>query len=534
MKTKKIILIVFGCLTVLIITSAFVIKNRVQGQVKELFKMNKKLQEEGYYMAEFEFHMLGTAYYLDKGHYFKALKTISDYHNQLSKKEGLIKIPEFRNNREETAFYLNLQNPKTGAFIDDSAPFGTWWPVTENILLHLEALADSTASPIKLKYPLKFLDEINTPEKLEAWLNDVSYVGWLASKFPQTSFLFAREMLSNTFEDNVLTRNNLYHFTPEWKHAFLKWIYEFQDSTTGMWGPKDRNSKKLAKCDLDNTASILKAFRDKNGNNIYKDFPLRYGDKLFESSIKQLTRPEPGDDDLEEIHEWNLLQTKGIKMLLRYLWKDASQEDKKRAKRIIEDFVTVSFEKYYVEKEGAFSYYPNAEHATTDGMSVLIYDGLGAFSYEKQVKLWGDPAENVKDLGVVAKPKITPADFDSIINNSDCNSLRIYTHQPDFEHLTNNVWAVIYPNKAAVLDVMEVVPNIVHWTNIASLSLGNWNSMAEIKNQYSSLNIKKPLIFKENLPTKELNTKFEETGELYLVGFDKLQIPIVLAGFKRS
>ena len=100
-------------------------------------------------------------------------------------------------------------------------------------------------------------------------------------------------------------------------------------------------------------------------NNIYKDFPLCYGNKLFESSLGQLYKPAPNDDDLEEIHEWNLLQTKGIKMLLRYLWKDATQEDKKKVRKIIENFVTVSFKKYYVEKEGAFSYYPNAEHATT-------------------------------------------------------------------------------------------------------------------------------------------------------------------------
>ena len=35
--------------------------------------MNKTLQEEGYYMADFEFKMLGFAYYLDKGFYFTAL-----------------------------------------------------------------------------------------------------------------------------------------------------------------------------------------------------------------------------------------------------------------------------------------------------------------------------------------------------------------------------------------------------------------------------------------------------------------------------
>ena len=35
--------------------------------IPDLFRLNKECQEEGYYMGEFEFKMLGLAYYLDKG-----------------------------------------------------------------------------------------------------------------------------------------------------------------------------------------------------------------------------------------------------------------------------------------------------------------------------------------------------------------------------------------------------------------------------------------------------------------------------------
>ena len=37
--------------------------------IPALFKLNRECQEEGYYMAEFEFKMLGFAYQLDKGRY---------------------------------------------------------------------------------------------------------------------------------------------------------------------------------------------------------------------------------------------------------------------------------------------------------------------------------------------------------------------------------------------------------------------------------------------------------------------------------
>ena len=195
---KRIILIV----TIILLASAIIavttISLSVKTKVKELFKLNKNLQEEGYYMGDFEFKMLGFGYYLDKGYYFKAYKMLSDYHKKLGRKEGLVKIPAFSNHQEEIKFFLNFQNPNTGAFIDESAPFCTYWSVTENIINHLEALADSSTAPLKLKYPLKFLDKINTPGKLTAYLDDISYVGWLASLFPQTSFHFSRDILGET------------------------------------------------------------------------------------------------------------------------------------------------------------------------------------------------------------------------------------------------------------------------------------------------------------------------------------------------
>ncbi|MBN1791961.1 MAG: hypothetical protein JW830_15800 [Bacteroidales bacterium] len=496
--------------------------------------MNKTLQEEGYYMGDFEFKMLGYGYYLDKGHYKKALKSLDDYHKKLSSREGLMKVPAFKNNREEINFYLNLQNPKTGAFIDESAPFCTYWSVSENIVNHMEALADSTTAPLKLKYPLKFLDEINTPEKLTAYLDDISYVGLLASKFPQTTFHFARDILSEAIPGNTLERTHLYRFSSEWKHTLLKWMYDFQDTTTGLWGPKNKKTNQLTKLDLHNTALIVKWYRDSDGNDLHQEFPLKYQDRLFKSAIEQLSEPLPDEEDLDEIHEWNLRQDTGIGMLLRFLWKDASEENKRNTERIIAKNIDICFERYYVIKDGAFSYYPNTGHASCDGTTNLIFDRIGAFSYKKQKKLWGDPAENARDMGVVILNELKTSDLDSAGHTPGINSLRIYTCKPDFEHLTDDVWAVYYPNDTLVLDIMELVPNIVRWTETTSLSIGNWTSMAEIKKEYSKLNIRKPLIYKEKLPFDAVNLKFKETSELYVVGFDKLQIPRVIVMYKKS
>lgn len=532
MKRKKTILIVVSLIIIVFGASGFIIKTRVQTQVKELFKMNKTLQEERYYMADFEFRMMSVLYYLDKGKYIKALSILSDYHTKLSTKEGLLVLPAFKTNQEEIDFYINLQNSETGAFIEASAPSFVYWTITENLLNHIEDLHDSTALPIKLKYPLRFLDQINTPETLETHLNDLSYVGWMAPKFPMTSFVFVRELMSCAREDNVLARNNLYSFSPEWKHAFVKWMYNFQDVETGMWGPKNRKSKDLAVRDLDNTASLLKQFRDKDGNNLHADFPLRYKEELFLSTLEALKEPFPENDDLSNIHAWNLKTSKGMNMLLRYLWKDASEANKKKAQAVFVDITKVKFEKFYVKSEGAFSYYPNAEHASCDGMTNFFLDNVGALSYKIQKKYWGDPEKNAKDLGMVTLTDDGYSAFNFLDTLTNINSIRIYTTKPNFTSLTDSVWAVVYPKPTVVLDVTEVVPNIVDWIQTTTLSMGNWKSMADIKNQFSSINIKKPLVFKNEFPYNAVKSRLNESTEIYLIGYDILQIPKFVIGFK--
>jgi hypothetical protein len=498
---------------------------KVKSQVIELFKLNKSLQEEGYFMSDFEFKMVGFGYYLDKGQYRKSISLLSDYHAKLSNKEDLIKIPEFKNSQEEIDFYLNLQNPQTGAFIDETAPFCVYYEVSKNILEHIVSIADSTTIQLKLKYPLTFLDSINTPENLIEHLNDISYVGWLASRYPQTTFHFARNILDATNADNVFEAHNLYSFSPEWKQAMLKWMYNFQDTTSGMWGPKNARTKKLRKYDLNNTKSIVKNFRDKNGKDLYEEYPLKYGDKLFKSSLEQLSESYPDEEDLSEIHEWNLRQAKGLSMLLRYLWNDASSEDKKKAEKIIERNIDVCFKNYYIAEEGAFSYYPNSKTATPDGITNLIFDEIGALSYKKQKKLWGSPEKKIKDRVEVILNNMNTSDIEPALNISNINSIRIYKCKPDYENLTDSVWSVFYPKDTPVLDIMELVPNILNWTETSSFSMGNWVSMARLKKTYSKFNIQKPIIFRKELPIKEINENLKESQELYFIGFDKLQIP---------
>jgi len=112
--------------TLVLVISVFFTVLHVQTQVTELFRMNKERQEEGYYMANFEFKMMGVVYWLDHGHYYTALSRLNQLHKQLTTREGLINVPKFTNKEAEMDFYLNLQNETTGAFMDDSYPYCTY------------------------------------------------------------------------------------------------------------------------------------------------------------------------------------------------------------------------------------------------------------------------------------------------------------------------------------------------------------------------------------------------------------------------
>ena len=65
-------------------------------------------------------------------------------------------------------------------------------------------------------------------------MEEVSTVGWIATKFPQTSFHFARDLLSLFNEDNTLTKYELYQTSSEFNETLLQWFYHQQDPETGL------------------------------------------------------------------------------------------------------------------------------------------------------------------------------------------------------------------------------------------------------------------------------------------------------------
>ena len=250
-------------------------------------------------MSEFEFKMLGLAYYLDKGQLLTAAGRVNALHRQLR----------------------------------------TWRPSPKR-----------PGSPCGCATPCGSSTRSRRPRR-----SAPTWTTWRTSvpsrrSSPESSFHMARDHVAYCRPDNVPERNGLYAFSPEWKRALLGWLHENQDPETGFWGPRSRWTGKLLKVDT-----------------------------------------MPAADAQDELHAWALAKDKGTKMLLRYLWKDASAEQKRRTRELIEEYLRVKFEKYYVDRDGAFGHYPGAAAASLDGTggTIGLLRDIGAFSRRRQEALWG-------------------------------------------------------------------------------------------------------------------------------------------------
>lgn len=530
-RNKKIAVSVFSAIIAVVLISGAAATYQTMNKIEEVFKLNAQLKKEGYYLSEFEFEMSGAAYYLDHGKYLKGLSRLNEIHERMKTKVGLIKIPEFASPDEKLEFYLNLQNPKTGAFYtNDSDHLFTHIGVTANMIEFIEDLSKKANKPFRLKYPLRFLDQINTPEKLTPFLDEVSRVGWVGALF-KPPFICITEVKALIAQGDRL---GVYSFTPELKHAHLQWFYDNQDEETGLWGPRDRESGEILDGgDVGDSGKVIKMFVDSRGNDIHSDFPLRHVDKMFASSLERLAAPMP--DDLHELHEWIITKERGFRFLTRYLWQRASPEDRAAARELIAAFIGIRFEKYYVTKEGAFSLYPDTGHADLDGTgeAVGMYSNIGALSREKQERLWGDPADTIVDLGRHRVSEIRASDIDLISKQADINSVRLFEADPAGEFL-KNVEGVFYPRDTRVLDLADLLPRLEEWLATTEQSMGNWVTKDNIQNRlFTGVNVRPVPVFEEDLLTNA-NQILRSNSSLVLIGFDVLQVPKYRIVFERA
>jgi hypothetical protein len=322
-----------------------------------------------------------------------------------------------------------------------------------------------------------------------------------------------------------MRRTGLYAFSPAWEKALLEWFYDAQDPVTGYWGPRLRSGKLLKGGDLLGTEKIFGLFADK-GQARHPEFPLRYMDRLFVTTLAKISEPVPAGRD--ELHEWLLSVNRGTRLLVRHLWSHASVENKNKARQLFEKIVRDRFERYYIASEGAFRWNPEAEHADLDGTGEAIsyLKSIGAFDGEAQKAAWGTSVIDLKDLGVQARSELRESDFMVVCNFPGVNSIRLYGNAPGLGDDLANVGLVHYPVKTCVLDMADLLPKVHQWLMTTSLNMGNWVTKEDLLNN-DPLNrvLQSVPVSRGNIPLAIANELLRKHYRLVLMGFDVLQIP---------
>jgi len=518
-RTKTFIAVGAGLVLCLAIIAGvgFYTKFTVHG----IFELNQERKAEGYYLTEFEWEMLGAAYFLDHCEFVRAFGLLRSIHHKLDTGDGLVRIPTFSSPEDELEFYLDRQNPATGAFMSDaSLPLFTFIGPTANMLDFIEELSVRADKPFLLKYPLKFLDAIATPERLVAMLDDVSRVGPIGSRF-KPAFVCVAELggLMRSCE-----RLGVYSFSPQWKKALYDWFYANQDPATGLWGARSRSDGSLVNGgSLTESERVVKLFVDGQGNQLYPEYPLRHVDAIIDSAIDKLVIPMP--HDLDELHEWLLARDHGSRFVFRYLWQHASQESHDAVRGLMVDFIRLRFNRYFVKRDGAFSLYPDAASADLDGTGEAIgmYRYLGVMDETVQQRLWGKYEDVVQRLGTVTATRVTDKALRLVAGYPGVNSVRAYAAVPEGQFL-NGVRLVYLPVGKGVMDAAAVLPGVRAWLDATPQVMGNWVPKVSIENDLGGVGTT-PVPTYEKPPLAELDGLLKKDGLVALVGFDELQAP---------
>ena len=506
---------------VLVVLSLFCVNEK--SKVDQMFQLNNQRIAEGYYMAEFEFKMVGILYELDKGNFVQSLRLLRELQNQLITGDGLIKTPIFESTTQELAFYKNRQNAETGAFMDDSYPLCTYFQPTMNVLEHIANLSKQVGQPVELNHPLHFLEAIDAPHELQNYLDDLSTVGRLVAKMPKTP-----NVLSTLGSHKELEHLQLFTFSEEWKKELIRWHWHNQDPETGYWGVRIRGQQGLINGgDLTNTARIIKLFADKDGRDLHAEFPLRYKSKMIETTLAKLTTPVPGD--LTGQHEWSIDRSRCVRLLTDYLWHDLSSGQKKSARKGFEKLLNDVFTRFYIPQKGAFSLYADQMSASLDGTAEYfsLMRRLGFFSKERKQKIWGDSKTALLQMDQSPSPDALISFIKSCCLEYPINSVRLYAESTPGSPDLADTRAVIYPTPPTVLDSVDILSHLNRWLENTNQNIGNWVSKGSLLKRLSQERLQPVPVFHGYPDSTTIRKILEQNASLTVVGVDTRQKPVV-------
>jgi hypothetical protein len=492
-----------------------------------MFRRNAELKAQGYYMAEFEFKMEAVLNYLNNGDYWLVYRTLGKINHEMKTLEGLVKVPQDASLGELASFLLNRQDPKTGAFMNSDYPYFTYIPPSLNALENLEALSVQTGRRTRLKYPLRFLDNIDTPQKLYTYMDSFLYFKkkW-ADLFNAPAPYVAAVSELPSYE--LFEQADGYRFSDEWKKALKQWFYDTQDPETGFWGARigDKHEWRQS-LDIDSTSHIIKLFLGDKGEILDPEFPLRHSVVMARNLLSEADAPVPGNPVAQ--HEWMLRQTHAAKIIVRWLWPHLPEAVKKDAIKAMPLWLDYRFSMFRPGQDGfavdAASSTADID-ATASGITLMKCLGMIPGTWERE-RLWG----KVLATG--------PRTDKIVINNwndavfglpSDVNSIRIYKNSmPAKDALTDPALVrIVYPSETKVLDIIDFRQQTARFVRSEGGKFGNFSSKATLMSGALELDeeFRQTPVSKGPLDLACIARENPGAKRFFAVGFNKFQIPV--------
>ncbi|MBS1164792.1 MAG: hypothetical protein H6R00_817 [Proteobacteria bacterium] len=498
--------------------------HQIFGSVPYLFHRNAELKADGYYMAEFEFRMLGIVKKLSDGNYLDAYSTLRRLRYQMESGDGMVKMPADTSAKARYEFLLSRQDPTTGAFMSPDYPAFTFVAPTLNVVEALDRLATEIGEPLRLRYPLRFLDAMATPESLRAYLDAHLYTARFWAEHLPGPGVYGPAISELAYVD-LFETTGTYRFTPAWHEAFRDWLDATQDPESGMWGARMGTPRAFeTKHDANSTYHILHYLLTDDGADRDPAHPLRHADALARSLMAAMTAPMPAGED--EQHAWSLEQAQATQLLTRRLWGHLDASGRAAVRSALEVALT---ERYRLldEAKGGFSIYLGSA-ADVDGTTTALgfIEATGSLpGTSDHARLWGEIETPTVDTVTFTSPAAI-----ELPDNPTINSFRLYIGPTLTSADNGQPIAVLYPpNKGVVRDVIDLRQSVGRFLAGAGASFGNWSTADSIRSSAlhpDSAAPTIPVLRVGRTPGDAIGDIGKGASDLMLVGYDVFQRPV--------
>ncbi len=323
------------------------------------------------------------------------------------------------NQKQMLLLLRDLQNKNTGSFVEHPT---TFWLEIERAKHILRLLKRNNLKP---KYELKFLNKINTGNKLK------NYFKSLLLDFSKNN-----EDELNLAITALLTIKELgfHKFSKDWDKAYFESLEYWQDNETGYWGPWfKKDNRIIKKPELSTTFHIIRLYYDKNTLELKnKDFDLKYKRRIIETTWKLKNKNYPYGW-LEKGH-WSTHHTGDIITIFLYLFDELSDQEKYKIRKLFNRFLSWTI-KDLLQGDGGFIgdklYQKEKTSIYKSHLAILLLRDIGYFFKVYRERLFGEIKQK-------------------------SNSYRIYKDKiPKDEFDTKNLKEIIYLSKKEILDPLE-------------------------------------------------------------------------------